>query len=85
MLSYKAVATADEPSKRRSFATFDYNGSPYYMTGITLAEAGLVLSRGGDCLGKRLGGMITSATLEMEYVERLQKAGIKLQWGMLDN
>jgi hypothetical protein len=28
--------------------------------------------------------MITPATLEMEYVERLQKAGIKLEWGMLD-
>lgn len=84
VLSYKAIATADEPGKRRAYATYYYQGAPYYMTGITLAEAGLVLSRGGDVLGKRLGGMITPATLEMEYVERLQKAGIKLEWGMLD-
>jgi short subunit dehydrogenase-like uncharacterized protein len=83
ILSYKAIATADEPKNRRSYATYDYKGSVYYMTGITLTEAALVLSRGGDCLGKRLGGMITPATLEMEYVERLQKAGIKLDWGML--
>ncbi|KAF2802703.1 uncharacterized protein BDZ99DRAFT_512369 [Mytilinidion resinicola] len=83
ILSYKAVATADEPRKRRVHATYHYEGSVYYMTGITLTEAALVLSRGGDCLGKRLGGMITPTTLEMEYVERLQRAGIKLGWGML--
>jgi short subunit dehydrogenase-like uncharacterized protein len=83
ILSYKAVATADEPEGRRCYATYHYEGSVYYMTGITLVEAALVLSRGGDCLGKRLGGMITPATLEMEYVERLQKAGIKLDWGTL--
>jgi hypothetical protein len=83
VFSYKTVATADDSSGRRAFATYFYRGAGYYMTGITLTEAALVLSRGGDCLGKRLGGMITTATLEMEYVERLQKAGIKLEWGML--
>ncbi|KAF2119729.1 Saccharopine dehydrogenase-domain-containing protein [Lophiotrema nucula] len=82
--SYKAIATADHASMRRSYATLHYDGSMYYMTAITLTEAALVISRGGDCLGKRLGGMITPATLEMEYVERLQKADIEIEWGMLD-
>ncbi|KIW02422.1 hypothetical protein, variant 2 [Verruconis gallopava] len=83
-LVFKAVATADEPRKRRTFASFEYNGAGYYMTGITLVEAAMVLLRDGDVLGKRLAGMITTATLGYGYVERLRKAGIKLEYGMLD-
>jgi hypothetical protein len=85
ILSYKAVAVADEPRARRTYATYRFDGSVYYMTGITLTEAALVLSRGGDCLAKRLGGMVTPATLEMEYVDRLRKAGIQLEWGVIDS
>ena len=83
-LSYKAIATADEPKKRRAFATFDYTGGGYYMTGILVAEAAMVLLRGGDVHAKRLAGMVTPATLEMDYVERLQKTGIKLNWGLME-
>jgi len=83
-ISYKAIAKADEPKQRRSFASMHYQGGFYYLTGIMLAEAGLTLARGGDTLGRRLGGMITPATLEMEYVERLQKGGIEIEWGLLD-
>lgn len=83
VLTYKTVATVDEPQKRRVFSSLHYPGALYYVTGIFLTEAALVLSRGGDVLGKRLGGMITPATLEIEYVERLQKAGVELKWGVL--
>jgi short subunit dehydrogenase-like uncharacterized protein len=83
-ISYKAIAEADEAKRRRTYATMSYQGGFYYLTGIMLAEAGLTLVRGGDTLGRRLGGMITPATLEMEYVERLQKGGIKVEWGVLD-
>jgi short subunit dehydrogenase-like uncharacterized protein len=83
-ISYKTIAVADEERKRRAFATMHYQGGFYYLTGIMLAEAGLTLVRGGETLGRRLGGMITPATLEMEYVERLQKGGIKVEWGLLD-
>lgn len=83
-ISYKAIAHADEEKRRRTYATMHYQGGFYYLTGIMLAEAGLVLARGKDTLGRRLGGMITPATLEMEYIERLQKAGIQIEWGQLD-
>jgi short subunit dehydrogenase-like uncharacterized protein len=83
-LSYKAIATADHESKKRVVATFDYSGGGYYMTGICVAEAAMLVLRGGDNLAKKLGGMVTPATLEMEYVERLRKAGIKIEASMLD-
>jgi short subunit dehydrogenase-like uncharacterized protein len=82
-LSYKAIATADCEPKKRAVATFDYRGGGYYMTGILVAEAAMQILRGGDNLAKRLGGMVTPATLEMEYVERLKKTGIKLEVGMM--
>jgi short subunit dehydrogenase-like uncharacterized protein len=84
VLSYKAIATADHASKQRSVATFYYRGGGYYMTGILVAEAAMLVLRGGDNLAKRLGGMVTPATLEMEYIERLRKAGIKIESKMID-
>jgi short subunit dehydrogenase-like uncharacterized protein len=84
LLSYKAIGVADDSTGRRSYSTYRYEGSIYYMSGITVTEAALVLCRGGDCLAKRLGGMVTPAALEMEYVTRLRNAGIQLDWGVLD-
>lgn len=83
VLNYKAIGVADDGSARRSFATYRFDGSIYIMSGITLIEAALALSRDGTSLARRLGGMVTPATLGIEYVQRLQKAGIKLDWGML--
>ena len=83
-LIYKAIGVADDGSGRRSFATYRWDGSIYYMSGVTLTEAALVLARGGDCLAKRVGGMVTPATLEMEYINRLQKAGIQYDWGIIE-
>jgi len=83
-LSYKAIATADCEPKKRAVATFDYTGGGYYLTGILVAEAAMIVLRGGDNLAKKLGGMVTPATLEMEYVERLRKAGIKIEVSMMD-
>jgi hypothetical protein len=83
-LSYKAIATADCEQPKRAVATFDYTGGGYYMTGILVAEAAMLILRGGDNLAKRLGGMVTPATLEMEYVEKLRKAGIKIEVKMME-
>jgi short subunit dehydrogenase-like uncharacterized protein len=83
-LSFKAIATADHESKKRAVATFDYTGGGYYMTGLLVAEAAMLILRGGDNLAKRLGGMVTPATLEMDYVDRLRKAGVKIEASMLD-
>ena len=85
MLRQPVIAHADDESQKRSYATLHWDGGFYYLTGVMLAEAAMVLVRGGDVLGKRLGGMITPATLEMDYVERLQKGGIKVDWGMMSH
>jgi len=84
-LSYKCIATADSSAKKRAMSTFDYSGSGYYMTGILVAEAAMTVLRGEENLAKKLGGMVTPACLEMEYVERLKKAGINIDVGMMEN
>jgi short subunit dehydrogenase-like uncharacterized protein len=84
-LSYKCIATADSSSKKRALSTFDYKGSGYYMTGILVAEAALTVLRGKENLAKRLGGMVTPACLEMEYIERLKNAGVKIDVSILEN
>lgn len=54
----------------------------YLLTGVTLAEAGMIILRGNE--GKKHlasfgGGLLTPACLGLEYVERLKQAGVKLQ------
>jgi len=83
-LSYRCIATADDASRKRAVSTFDYTGGGYYMTGILVAEAAMVVLRGSENLGKKLGGMVTPACLEMEYVDRLRKAGIKIEVEMMN-
>ena len=77
-LAYKAIAKVEGESSKQAVATFSYNGGGYYLTGILVAEAAMTLLRGGDTLASKLGGMVTPATLEKGYVDRLQKAGVKL-------
>ncbi|KAF2156729.1 hypothetical protein K461DRAFT_249200 [Myriangium duriaei CBS 260.36] len=81
-IEYRAIATADstDPSQpKRAFGRFAFEGSAYHMTGIFLAEAAMSLLK-DDSLAKKMGGgVLTPATLGEGYVERLQKAGFKLE------
>lgn len=88
ILEYRAVATADtkagEPL-RYAKARLRHEGGMYYLTGMFLAEAAFVILRGGDCEAKKMGGgVLTPATLGVEFVERLNKGGCRIETSMLD-
>lgn len=78
---WRAVATADEDSSspRRAFGRFRYDGGGYYLTGLLLAEAAMVILRGERTVETLEGGVLTPATLGQPFVDRMQKAGIILE------
>lgn len=84
-MRYKCIATSDSPEKKRAMSTFGFVGGGYYMTGMLVVEAAMTVLKGEENLAKKLGGMVTPACLEMEYVERLKKAGIEIECEMMEN
>ncbi|KAF2144061.1 uncharacterized protein K452DRAFT_306694 [Aplosporella prunicola CBS 121167] len=81
---YKSVGIADTPKAERAAGTIKFNGSMYYLTGLALAEAAMVILRGGETDAKKLGGgILTPATLGDEYLERLRKAGVTVEVNMM--
>ena len=60
----------------------------YYMTGMLMAEAAMVLLRpesGKENWAQKLrGGILTPATLGDPFVERLHKAGLKIEVDAVD-
>jgi len=84
-IAYKAIAEA-ESGRRRAVGRFEYPGSMYVLTGICISEAALVILRPqGETPAKKIGGgVLTPATLGEAFVERLQKAGITIDVGMMD-
>ena len=83
-LEYRALATVDaegsDPSDpKRITGRMAWQGSAYHLTGIFLAEAAVVLARDEGFLAKEIGGgFLTPATLGAPFLERLQKAGLKV-------
>lgn len=61
----RAIAEVDEDSNkpRMAMAKFRYDGSLYYLTGIFLAEAAMVLLKNNDLTKKLGGGILTPAML----------------------
>lgn len=90
-MKYKCIATSDSPEtdknekSKRAMSSFEFVGGGYYMTGILVVEAAMTVLRGSENnLARKLGGMVTPACLEMEYIERLRKAGISIECGMME-
>jgi short subunit dehydrogenase-like uncharacterized protein len=81
LIVYKAVGVSE--SGKRAVATFEWKGNMYDFTAVGLVEAALEVLRGKGCKALELGGLVTPATLEMGYVERLQKANVKINVNML--
>ncbi|OCK77102.1 hypothetical protein K432DRAFT_384955 [Lepidopterella palustris CBS 459.81] len=82
LVHYRAVGVSDTPEKQRISARFEWNGGVYVITGLTLAEAAMCILRGEmeDTEAGRLGGgMLTPACLGGEYVERLRRAGVRIE------
>ncbi|KAL8656443.1 MAG: hypothetical protein Q9210_000236 [Variospora velana] len=74
----RAVAEADDGSSnpRMAMAKFRFDGSLYYLTGLCLAEAAMIILK-NDSLVKELGGgLLTPAMLGQPFIDRLRDAGI---------
>lgn len=77
-LEFRARAIVDQSGLRseRGLARFRYEGGLYYLTGVLLAEAAMVIL-GDDTLPKKLGGgVLTPAMLGQPFIDRLRNAGV---------
>lgn len=78
LLEYRAVAIADQnvSQPKRAYSRFRWEGGIYYLTGVLLAEAAMVILY-HDTLAKELGGgLLTPATLGQPFIDRLKDAGV---------
>ena len=84
---WRAIATADTTSQnpKRAFGRFRYDGPAYYLTGLLLAEAAMVILRGERTMEPFSGGVLTPATLGQPFIERLKQSGIILEATLLDD
>jgi short subunit dehydrogenase-like uncharacterized protein len=79
VLEYRAVAIADQQGpEKKAMATFRYEGGLYYLTGVFLAEAAMVLLKEKDLVEKLGGGVLTPACLGANFVERLQNVNVHI-------
>ncbi|KAH9823635.1 putative trans-acting enoyl reductase [Teratosphaeria destructans] len=79
---WRAIAhadVADPADPKRAYARMRWEGSMYALTGVTSAEAALILAR-SKCTAHEIGGgVLTPATLGAPYLERLRQAGLKTE------
>lgn len=63
-----------------------YDGGLYRVTGIFAVEGAMVVLRGPeDIPAKKLGGgILTPSTLGQPFIDRLVKAGVKVETSLLD-
>lgn len=83
-IEWRALAIADEnsASPKRAFGRFRWEGGHYYLTGLLLAEAAMVILRDRNAGDEYCGGVLTPATLGQPFVDRMRNAGIILQVGL---
>lgn len=80
-IELRAVAVAEQLAKqpRKALATFRYEGGVYALTALLISEAAMVILTKEEEVKKNHGaGFLTPSCLGDEYVERLGKAGVKL-------
>ena len=81
-LEYHAVATADQntPAPPRVFGKLIFPGSMYHITGVLMAEAAMVILKEEEKVKKvSRGGIVTSATLGQDFVDRLDNVGCRIE------
>jgi short subunit dehydrogenase-like uncharacterized protein len=74
--NYKAIATSDDG--KRVAATMEAQGNQYYSTALFVVEAAMEILKGDGGIGLKMGGLMTPATLEGGFVDRLTNAGVKI-------
>lgn len=80
-LYYRALAAVDskDPADpKRISGRLEWQGSMYHLTGVFLAEAAITLLKDQTVASEMGGGFLTPATLGGPFIERLQKAGMKI-------
>lgn len=85
LLEYRIIATADQNGRttKRAFGRFRYEGGMYYLTGLLLAEAAMVLLCNDDLTKKLGGGLLTPAMFGQSFVDRIRNAGVIIEAEML--
>ena len=68
---------------RRALARFRYEGSAYYLSGLLIAEAAMVLLKDEEKVKELGGGLLTPACLGQAYIDRLKKVGCTYEVGIL--
>lgn len=85
VLEYRAVAVADQPGpEKKAIATFRYEGGLYYLTGVFLAEAAMVLLKEKALVNELAGGLLTPACLGGKFVERLQSVNVRIDGELVE-
>jgi short subunit dehydrogenase-like uncharacterized protein len=81
VVDYRAIGIADNDKKTKARGRFLFKGSMYSLTALTMAEAAMVILRGnGKSDAVRMGGgIVTSACLGIEFIDRLKSAGVVIE------
>lgn len=82
IIEYRAIGTAEQDTlhPKKAMARFRHEGGIYYLTGLLLAEAAMVILRNEDeIIKKHGGGLLTPATLGQPYIDRLCDAGVIIE------
>lgn len=78
-LELRAVAQVDDRSGRRAMGSFRYKGGMYNLTAAILVEAGMILAKNEELVGRLGGGYLTPAMLGQHLIDRLKKnSGVDL-------
>ena len=85
LVEFRTIATADQNGSvtKRAFGRFRYDGGMYYLTGLLLAEAAMVLLLDDGLTKKLRGGLLTPAMLGQPFIDRLRNAGVIFEAEML--
>jgi short subunit dehydrogenase-like uncharacterized protein len=86
-VTFKSIAVSESDQSKQAVCTMAFKGDAYFLTGVLMAEAAMVLARPDadeeNWAQKLRGGILTPATLGDQYVERLQKAGLNIDVGLI--
>lgn len=87
MIEYRAVAIPDldTAKPKRALGRLTFHGSLYAFTGVLLAEGAMVILT-NEAKVKKIsrGGIVTPATLDQEFVDRLDKVGCRMETKLVD-
>lgn len=85
-VEYRAIGTADGGTgkPRQAMGQMKYKGSIYYLTGVFLAHAAMVILRDDSVAKKMGGGVLTPATLGQPLIDRLRTADVMIAADIID-